>query len=349
MQGSQSAAVQVVAVVVREVSRPAGLALMLSGVIALLYLGLQIFRLERVPRERMFVVIILTFFSMLFWSFFEQAGSSVNNFTDRNVDRVEQQRTITAADVGTTIRLQPTQEQLGYHNAEQIFTIDVLNELREREGGNPEFAIDWVVVQDNVGMGIGGRLDELPASTFQSANPIYILLFGLVFTAVWGFMGARGIEPSTPFKFALGLLQLSMGFAAFWYGAQAADARGMVALGWLALGYLLQTTGELCLSPVGLSMITRLSPATLVSTVMGNWFLATAFSQFLAAIIAQFTGVSHGGDGGANTIPPPVETVNVYGDVFGKIAIAALISAAICFALVPQLKRWMHEEAATDR
>ena len=345
MQASPNGIVQVLAVVVREVSGPSGLVLMLSGFAALLYLGLQCFRLDKIPRERMYVVLVLTFFSMLFWSFFEQAGSSVNNFTDRNVDRVFAQSTITEADVGQTIRIQPTQEQLGYHNGAQLFTIDVLNQLRERQQQDPNFEIDWRVAEDNVGMGVGARLDEIPASTFQSINPIYILLFGLVFTGLWGLLGARGIEPSTPFKFALGLLQLGLGFAAFWYGAQSADARGMVALGWLAVGYLLHTTGELCLSPVGLSMVTKLSPANLVSTVMGTWFLATAFSQFLAAIIAQFTGVTHGGDGAGNVIPPPSETVNVYGDVFGKIAIAAFISAAICFLLVPQLKRWMHEES----
>ena len=72
-------------------------------------------------------------------------------------------------------------------------------------------------------------------------------------------------------------------------------------MSWLCLGYLLHTTGELCLSPVGLSMVTRLSPAKLVSTVMGGWFLATAFSQFLAAIIAQFTDVSEGVEGAAES------------------------------------------------
>ena len=84
-------------------------------------------------------------------------------------------------------------------------------------------------------------------------------------------------------KFALGLLQLGLGFGALWYGAQKADARGMVAVSWLLLGYLLHTTGELCLSPVGLSMVTKLSPRRLVSTVMGAWFLATAFSRIWRA------------------------------------------------------------------
>jgi POT family proton-dependent oligopeptide transporter len=157
---------------------------------------------------------------------------------------------------------------------------------------------------------------------------------------LWSWLGARGREPSTPVKFALGILQLGLGFGLLWWGAQNADSRGMVAITWLFASYLLQTTGELCLSPVGLSMVTKLSPKVLVSTVMGTWFLATAFSQYLAAIISQFTGVS-GGEGGG--VPIPKETVHVYGGVFGSIAIAAIVSALICFALAPLLQRWMHE------
>ncbi|NLF73557.1 MAG: peptide MFS transporter [Candidatus Anammoximicrobium sp.] len=346
LQASQNPWVQVAATVVTEASRPAGLVLMLAGVLAFAYLGIETFRLDTIPRQRMYVVLILTFFSMLFWAFFEQAGSSVNNFTDRNVDRVFEDRTVTAADVGQTIRLQPTQEQLGYANGSQLFTLDVLDKLRQQHGQKLDFEIDWQVTEGNVGMGLARRVREIPASTFQAVNPIYILVFGLAFTALWAVLAKLRLEPSTPVKFALGLLQLGLGFGAFWYGAQSADGRGMVGLWVLFAGYLLHTTGELCLSPVGLSMVTRLSPAHLVSTVMGAWFLATAFSQFLAAIIAQFTGVGHGEGSGQGGIPVPTETVHVYGDVFGKIAIAAVISAAICFLLAPILKRWMHEDAA---
>ena len=207
-----------------------------------------------------------------------------------------------------------------------------------------EKTINWQFTQQNEGLSLGGS--EIPASIFQSINPIFILIFGLVFTVLWGFMNQMGIEPSTPVKFALGLIQLGLGFACFWYGAVSANGEGMVWVVWLVFGYLFQTTGELCLSPVGLSMVTKLSPTRLVSTVMGTWFLATAFSQFLAAIIAQFTGVSEGG--GDSTIPIPLDTVNVYGEVFKLIAISAIISGVICLVLSPILKYWMHEDELGD-
>ncbi|HEX2616397.1 MAG TPA: hypothetical protein VHL57_02580, partial [Flavobacteriales bacterium] len=115
--------------------------------------------------------------------------------------------------------------------------------------------------------------------------PIFILVFGLLFTALWGFLGARGIEPNTPVKFDLGLLQLGLGFVALWYGAQVADPRGMVGVSWLLLGYLLHTTGELCLSPIGLSLMTKLSPVKIHGLMMGMWFLASAYGQYMAGIL----------------------------------------------------------------
>ncbi|MCB9831350.1 MAG: peptide MFS transporter [Planctomycetes bacterium] len=346
---SDSPVKQVLSTVIEEVAKPAGLLLFLAGIAGLFYIGGHTLKLDKIRRQRMYVVLILTFFSMLFWSFFEQAGSSVNLYTDRNVSRVEAERTITAADVGTTIKLQPTQLQLGYMNGDQLFTITDLDALRkeakEQKKGE-DFEIDWTVTEDNLkygGMGITQRADELPASIFQSVNPVYILVFGLIFTWLWAFLAKLRLEPNTPVKFALGLVQLGLGFGCFWLGAKGCDERGMVGLQWLMLGYLFQTTGELCLSPVGLSMITKLSPKILVSTVMGFWFLATAFSQYLAGIISQFTGVKTEGGAGDAKLPAPIETVNTYGDVFQKIAIAAIISGVICLVLSPLLKKWMHE------
>jgi POT family proton-dependent oligopeptide transporter len=346
LKNSSSGAFRVFGTVAEEISKPAGLLLFVTGMVAIVYIGRELVRLGKVARERLLVVVILTFFAMLFWSFFEQAGSSVNNFTDRNVDRVGETRVITRADVGQTLKLSPTQEQVGFKNGDRLFSLGELDKLREKHEKDPAFTIDWVVSEDNVGMGIGARSDEVPASVFQAVNPVFILIFGVVFTTLWTFLSKRNREPSTPFKFALGVLQLGLGFALYWYGAVTASERGMVGVTWLVLGYLLQTTGELCLSPVGLSMVTRLSPLHLVSTMMGTWFLATAFSQYLAAIISQFTGVEHGGGGG--NVPLPRDTLMVYGDVFAKISLAAILSAAICFALVPLLKRWMHPEAPPE-
>jgi POT family proton-dependent oligopeptide transporter len=339
---SDNAFLQISAEVAKEISKPAGLVLTATGVFAVAYLMRALTKLERVARERLLVVMVLMFFSLLFWSFFEQAGSSINNFTDRNVDRVHEPRHVTPADVGQVLDLTPTQEQVGYRNGLTLFTQQELDHLRGAHADDPTFTVKWQVTAANAGMGIASRSDEIPASVFQATNPVFILLFGLVLTALWGALGKRGLEPSTPAKFALGLAQLSLGFAALWYGARTASPRGMVAVQWLVLGYLLHTTGELCLSPVGLSMVSRLSPPLLVSTVMGVWFLATAFSQYLAAIISQFTGVSE--SSAELKVPVPADTVLVYGGVFGKIAVAAMVAAVVCLALTPTLRRWEHEE-----
>ena len=164
-----------------------------------------------------------------------------------------------------------------------------------------------------------------------------------MFTALWGFLAARKLDPSAAVKFALGILQLGLGFGVFYLGAEAANARGMSQMHFFLLGFLLITTGELCLSPVGLSMITKLSPTHLVSTIMGGFFLATAFSNLLAGIIAKFTSVGHGG-GGAQVIPPPIETTSTYGDMLGVLSLVAIGAAVICFALSPWLTKWMHAD-----
>ncbi len=296
---------------------------------------------NRIERERLFVVLIMMFFSMTFWGFFEQAGSSISNFTDRNVDRVvEEERILTTADVGQTLQLKPNQEMLGYPDGRPgksgIFNLTALDASREELARSKQQTFDFVISEQHVGMKVGGS--EVKASMFQACNPIFILIFGLVFTTLWDVMGRANREPSVPFKFSLGLFQLGLGFFALWYGANHADSRGMVAMSWLVLGYLLHTTGELCLSPVGLSMVTKLSPARIVSTVMGAWFLSIAMAHIIAGKIASLTAVTE------KTVPPPIDTVHVYGDVFGKVGAAAIVAGLICLALVPFLKKWVHAD-----
>lgn len=353
----------IAATFLNEISTPAGLILMTTLIGAFIFLFITAVRSQRIVRHRMFVVLILTFFSLLFWAFFEQAGSSINNFTDRNVDRVNEASVVGEADLGQTREIILTQEQLGYTNGEQLYTMDVLTDARDDRRAeidavreaikagqmskddapnlSQDVIVSWTFSEDDIGMGIAERDSEIPGSIFQSVNPSFILLLGLVFTGLWAVLARLKLEPSTPVKFSFGLIQLGLGFVALWYGAQHANERGMVFVGWLLLGYFLHTTGELCLSPVGLSMVTKLSPQRLVATVMGAWFLATAASSFVAAIIAQFTGVGHGGDG-EQSIPIPLETVHVYGDVFKIVAFLAMGCGVVCLLLAPLLKHWMH-------
>ncbi|MFN3191009.1 MAG: peptide MFS transporter [Aureliella sp.] len=327
-----------------EVSKPAGLVLTILGLLAFGYLIKETFRLDKIPRERMIAALVLIFFQMLFFAFFEQAGSSMNVFTDRNIDRVSETESISEDMVGETIRLEPTQAQLGFTRGGEVFTLSDLDELRNviKEYEDVEkIDISWPVTNENVGMGVAARLDELPTTIFQSFNAIFILIFALVFNWVWSKLRQAGLEPSAPLKFGLGLVQLGLGFFALWVGAQTASGQGMVAVSWLAICYLLHTTGELCLSPVGLSTMTKLSPKHLVSTLMGGWFLATAFSQYLAGVISQFTSVEGTQTAG---FPPPSETVNVYGDVFFKVGTVAVISGLVCAIISPLLAKWMHQD-----
>lgn len=317
----------------------AGGTLTVLGGVALIYLVKEMFSSTKIERERMQVILVLMFFSLLFWAFFEQAGSSVNMFTDRNVDRVIATSTITPEQVGQTVEVEVSQGLTGYTLGEKTISMTDIDEWKKAE----KTQISWTVSEDDIGMAIKGS--EVATSQFQAANPMFIIFFGLLFSALWGYLGRRKKEPSTPTKFGLGILQLGLGFAVLWWAGTNTDSRGMVSMSALLLSYLLITTGELCLSPVGLSMVTKLAPARIVSMVMGAWFLATAFSNYLSAVIAMFTGVSHEGDGPA-VLPPPQETAQLYADVFGPIAVAACVSALIVFALTPLLNRWMHEGEA---
>ncbi len=334
-------AVPVVALLVQR-GEIAGVLLTVFGVVALGSLIAEAVRSPVVERQRLFVVLILMFFSMLFWAFFEQAGSSVNNFTDRNVDRVAEDGKITAGEVGQVATLELTQELVGYPVNGAPLTLDGLEALRKAAEQQPP-TVTLTLTEAHVGMGRAREGAELPATVFQAANPIFIMFLGLAFTALWGLLARRRLEPSVPVKFALGLVQLGLGFLAFWQGAETADARGMVWLGWLLIGYLLHTTGELCISPVGLSMVVRLSPKRIVSTVMGAWFLATAFSNYLAGFIASLTGTGGHGEE-ATTVPLPTETLGPYAEVFLTIGLAAGASALLLLALSPLLNHWMHEE-----
>ncbi len=234
--------------------------LIVSGVALLGYVLYESFKLPKEPRERMFAILFLIALNPLFWGLFEQAGGSMNLFTDRFVDR-----------------------------------------------------------------------GSVPASIFQSINPIYIILLAPLFASLWVWLGRRGKEPSAPAKFGLALAQMGLANLVLVWGAEAFGVAAMTPVIFIFLYYLFATTGELCLSPVGLSAMNRLAPSYLASLIMGAWFYMTAVGNFVAGLIGEATG-GHGGE------MSKVKLLEIY-ELFGWISIGAAV-AVLLFS--PVVKRWMH-------
>ena len=241
--------------------------LMFSGIALLGYVLYESFKLEKEPRERMFAILFLIALNPLFWGLFEQAGGSMNLFTDRFVDR-----------------------------------------------------------------------SGVPASIFQSINPIYIILLAPMFAALWVSLGRRGLEPSAPAKFGLALAQMGLANLILVWGADAYGVAAMTPVIFVFLYYLLATTGELCLSPVGLSAMNRLAPSYLASLIMGAWFYMTAVGNFVAGKIGEATGA----EGGEMS---KAKLLSIY-EMFGWISIGA---AVVVLLLSPIVKRWMHLDTLRDR
>lgn len=161
---------------------------------------------------------------------------------------------------------------------------------------------------------------SLTASQTQSFNSGFILIFAPLFAGLWAFLAKMQRNPNTPLKFGLALIQVGLGFLVLVWGTQFADDNYRVPLFFLALAYLLHTTGELCLSPVGLSAVTKLSPAAVVSFMMAGWFLSSAFAQYVGGLIAALTAT----DTVAGQVLDPAAALAGYGEVFGIIGLIGI-------------------------
>ena len=127
---------------------------------------------------------------------------------------------------------------------------------------------------------------EVPASWLQSVNPLFIILLSPFFAALWVQLGKRNLNPSTPFKFGIGLLQMAVGFLVLAWASIYVAQGEKVAPTWLILTYLFHTTGELCLSPVGLSAVNKLAPQRYQGQMFGTWFTASALGHLIAGLLA---------------------------------------------------------------
>jgi POT family proton-dependent oligopeptide transporter len=130
---------------------------------------------------------------------------------------------------------------------------------------------------------------EIPTTWFQAVNPFFILLFAPMFSALWTALGKRSRNPPTPMKMGIGMLLLSFGFLFMLGATRQSAAEGKAALLWVVAAYMFHTIGELCLSPIGLSMVTKLSPARLGSMMMGVWFFSSFVANYLAGLIGGYS------------------------------------------------------------
>ncbi|SDW51955.1 proton-dependent oligopeptide transporter, POT family [Lutibacter oricola] len=225
----------------------------------------------KVWKDRMIALIIFMVINITFWACFEQAGTSLTLFADRNVDR-------------------------------SIF--------------------GW----------------EMPASMTQFFNPFFIIVFGSIFSVMWVKLSKIGKNPSIPLKFAFGIIQLALGFLITQVGLQFVNEAYQVPLLTLVFLYLLHTTGELFLSPIGLSMVTKLSPKSMAGTAMGAWFLSFAIANYVGGQIAALTG-GHSDSGEKMTA---AEGLDKYITTFSTIGFVLLGIALLIILLNKPLKKLMH-------
>ncbi len=179
---------------------------------------------------------------------------------------------------------------------------------------------------------------EVRASQFGSLNAGFIILLAPVFAGLWIWLARRGWEPSTPVKFGLGILQAGLGFGALVFGAQFPNEAGQVAAIWLVLAYLLHTTGELCLSPVGLSAVTKLAVPKVVGAAMGTWFLATALSETLATRMSKWAAIDTA-DGEVQDVAAALAT---YTELFTFLMWFGIAAGVFMFIISPLLRKGMH-------
>jgi proton-dependent oligopeptide transporter, POT family len=184
----------------------------------------------------------------------------------------------------------------------------------------------------------------MTAAQTQSFNPGFILLFAPVFSAIWAYLGRRKWDPNPAVKFGLGLLQVGAGFFVLVWAAQFANASFKVPVVFLALAYLLHSTGELCLSPVGLSQMTKLATPAVISTIMATWFLASSWAQWLGGKVAQLTA----SETVAGQVLDPGKALATYADVFKMVGLWGVGAGVLMLVASPVLKKWAHGASDTD-
>jgi POT family proton-dependent oligopeptide transporter len=177
----------------------------------------------------------------------------------------------------------------------------------------------------------------LETSNFQALNALFIMIFAPLFSAMWIALSKANKEPAAPLKFSAGLLMLGLGFLVLNVG-KPMSAGGIMPAMFLVSLYLLHTLGELAISPVGLSLVTKLAPERIVGFMMGFWFLSSSIAHQAGKLISQTMAVD---EDKAKTMTA-VETLALSLGVFNYVGLFAIGSAVVLLLLSPMITKWMH-------
>jgi POT family proton-dependent oligopeptide transporter len=175
-----------------------------------------------------------------------------------------------------------------------------------------------------------------PNGVNNSANSLFVIGFAALVGLVWLWMAKRKIEPNTVIKFGLAFIFLAAGFWIFYYTKFFADLNGRTSLGIFTFGWFIITFGELCLSPIGMSAMTKLSPQKTQAVIMGMWFLASAYGQYFAGLLGA--NIAEASENATN-----LEKLNTYADGYEQLAIYALIAGIVLIVISPLVKKLMQD------
>ncbi|MBL7916604.1 MAG: peptide MFS transporter [Bacteroidia bacterium] len=291
--------------------------------------------LNKEERERIIVIFILAFFVVFFWACFEQAGASLTLFADQQVDRSIQMSV-------SKYIIMISGAVLGFYLAKAFgWFFDWSKKLI--------LGIQVVIGVLLLGLTLNGtigdfHMTEFPASWFQSINPLAIIVLAPVFTMLWGKLAGVNMEPSSPLKMALGLALVALGYVIIAYAVHGVDSNTKIAMFWLFALYIVHTMGELCLSPIGLSMVSKLAPLRLSSLLMGTWFLANAAANKFAGTLSALIPPSAGEAGAAPVAMPSflgIEINNLF-IFFCVFIVLSGSAAALLLVLYKKLIKMMH-------
>jgi POT family proton-dependent oligopeptide transporter len=188
----------------------------------------------------------------------------------------------------------------------------------------------------NVDMHVGGV--ELPALAMNNfLPPAWVVVLSFFFAWLWPALNRKGIEPNTPTKFGLSFILLGLGFYVFYLGCRTSEGSGLIPLITFIAGYFFIICGEMCISPIGLSMITKLSPAKIVAMMMGIWFFASAVGEFLASKIGALMSVP------AHVVDNPVLSLPYYAEILNQIGLWSLGIGVVLILFGSVIRKWMGE------